>query len=233
MAKNSRRKIEKQAYDWLALMQSDCKTGEEQSQFQFWLDADVQHREVFEEVSSLWEDLGALRGELDASTYQHFGSDTLRDKIVFAFGLRPAVLLSVFTVFVLVLLGFYIVPGSFPGITSDDFSTSTAQIREIELDDDSVVTLGAQSAIEVDYSEGERRVELLSGEAFFDVERDETRPFVVDVGDAQIRVLGTKFEVRRSEQGVRVSVLEGKVEVIQSKKKEINGVIEEKQIERY
>ena len=83
--------------------------------------------------------------------------------------------------------------------TEDEFSTRTAEVREVTLHDESVVTLGALSAIESGFSAKLRgKVELLSGEAFFAVEKDENRPFVVHVGDAEVRVLGTKFDVRRN-----------------------------------
>ncbi len=56
---------------------------------------------------------------------------------------------------------------------------------------------------------------LTAGEAFFSVAGNPARPFLVVVGDKQVRVLGTKFEVRRDEADLRVSVVEGTVEVTQ------------------
>jgi transmembrane sensor len=58
-------------------------------------------------------------------------------------------------------------------------------------------------------------VALTSGLAFFSVSKNPSRPFIVLVGDKEVRVVGTKFEVRRDPEGMRVSVVEGTVEVMQ------------------
>lgn len=81
------------------------------------------------------------------------------------------------------------------------------------LSDGSVVTLNAASIIQVDFSEKERHVVMLEGEAFFDVASDALRPFIIDTGDKQIRVLGTKFNVQKSNGDLHVAVVEGTVAV--------------------
>ncbi len=62
----------------------------------------------------------------------------------------------------------------------------------------------------------QRRVVLLRGEAFFSVAKNPARPFFVVVGDKEIRVVGTQFDVRRDDFSVRVSVVEGTVEVMEA-----------------
>ena len=107
--------------------------------------------------------------------------------------------------------------------------TQVAEIREQVLPDGSVVTLGAKSRINVVFSEQERRVTLLAGEAFFDVETDPTRPFFVEARDSVTRVVGTQFDVRLREDAVTVAVAEGEVEVLRVIKDlvaEVEDVIE-------
>ncbi|HEY0740293.1 MAG TPA: FecR domain-containing protein [Chryseosolibacter sp.] len=66
------------------------------------------------------------------------------------------------------------------------------------------------------------RMVLLEGEAYFDVESDSLRPFVVRTPDTKIRVVGTKFTVKTTEQeGTHVYVTEGTVEVVQNRDKYI------------
>jgi transmembrane sensor len=60
-------------------------------------------------------------------------------------------------------------------------STERGEIRLAPLKDGSTVLLNTQTRIRVRYSEGERRVTLLKGEAYFSVARDEKRPFIVEV----------------------------------------------------
>ena len=95
-----------------------------------------------------------------------------------------------------------------------DFVTETAEIREEILPDGSIVTLGAKSAIDVQFTEGVRRVVLTAGEAFFDVEKNPDRPFIVVADGTLVRVLGTKFDVSLGTDLVDVAVSEGRVEVI-------------------
>lgn len=86
--------------------------------------------------------------------------------------------------------------------------------RRIALAEGSAITLNTDSRIEPRFEERLRQVDLVKGEALFDVSRDRNRPFVVHAGDVRVRVLGTSFSVRRFNDGaVEVAVLEGHVEV--------------------
>lgn len=91
--------------------------------------------------------------------------------------------------------------------------TARAEHRLLALADGSRLTIGAQTGVEVSLDKEERKVVLDHGQAFFEVAHDPNRPFVVLAGRAEIRVLGTKFDVRRVGDEVEVSVLEGRVEV--------------------
>jgi transmembrane sensor len=92
-----------------------------------------------------------------------------------------------------------------------DYITAKAAIEVVTLADGSRITLGADSAIAVDFDTAKRRVRLLSGEAFFEVARDVGRPFEVGTEDWTSTALGTAFDVRRSDSGITVSVAEGHV----------------------
>lgn len=94
-----------------------------------------------------------------------------------------------------------------------DQTTSTAEVRSVGLDDGSVVRLAPDSAIDVAYDAGRRRIRLLQGEAFFEVRPDPARPFVVEARSVQTTVLGTSFNVRTSADGAEVAVRSGRVGV--------------------
>jgi transmembrane sensor len=81
------------------------------------------------------------------------------------------------------------------------------------LPDQSVVKLNDGTVHTVLFSETERRVRLDRGEAFFKVTKDANRPFVVEVGGATVRALGTAFNVRLAGGELDVLVAEGRVEV--------------------
>jgi len=94
------------------------------------------------------------------------------------------------------------------------FSTGKGETKVVALKDGSVVTLNTASEIQVSYSDSVRSVELVQGEALFDVAKNKSRPFVVTAGDTNVRAVGTSFTVRRLETApVQVLVQEGVVEV--------------------
>ena len=85
--------------------------------------------------------------------------------------------------------------------------------KEITLADGSIITLNKNSTLSLfkDFG-GETREVALSGEAFFDVKRDEQRPFIIQTGNSTTRVLGTSFNINAYQADhVSVTVLSGKV----------------------
>ncbi|WP_185820618.1 FecR domain-containing protein [Xanthomonas sp. GW] len=89
------------------------------------------------------------------------------------------------------------------------------QLRDLRLADGTQLRLNADSVVRVRMGWLARRVELLQGEATFDIAADR-RPFLVQVDGLQIRDIGTVFDVSRRLQGTRIGVMSGEVEVWRS-----------------
>jgi transmembrane sensor len=81
------------------------------------------------------------------------------------------------------------------------------------LADGSAVELNSGAMVEVRYDDAVRKVDLLAGEALFEVAKNPGRPFVVHAGRVQVRAVGTAFTVRHSGDSVAVLVTEGTVAV--------------------
>ncbi len=94
-----------------------------------------------------------------------------------------------------------------------DVATDTAELRAVTLEDGTHIRLAPESAVDVAFADGERRVRLLRGDAFFEVASDPARPFRVAAGGTVATVLGTAFEVRRGGGGAAVAVRHGHVRV--------------------
>lgn len=94
-----------------------------------------------------------------------------------------------------------------------DIATATAELRQVTLEDGTVVDLAAQSALDVQFSAKRRSVMLLAGQAFFQVVSQPGRPFDVHAGDLTVTVVGTAFDVRLSADAAAVGVEHGAVEV--------------------
>jgi len=97
-----------------------------------------------------------------------------------------------------------------------EHKSANGQQRKLVLPDGTRVTLNAGSSITYPekFEEDVRKVSL-TGEAFFDVARNEKTPFVISTGDVLTKVLGTSFNIRAypENQAVQVAVVSGKVKV--------------------
>jgi transmembrane sensor len=98
-------------------------------------------------------------------------------------------------------------------IQRDIYSTAIGEQRSITLADGSTIELNADSRIRLHFTAHERSVELLEGQAQFEVARDRARPFVVRSAGTQVRAIGTLFDVYRKRTGTLVTVIEGRVAV--------------------
>lgn len=101
------------------------------------------------------------------------------------------------------------------------------QLQVLRLPDGTVVTLNQQSKLEypVDFIDKTREV-YLYGEAFFEVQHDPSRPFLVHTGNITTRVLGTSFNIKAygDDNDIAVAVSTGKVQV-QKKDETVLGLL--------
>jgi transmembrane sensor len=94
------------------------------------------------------------------------------------------------------------------------YSTEVGEQRSLTLADGSTVELNSRSRIRVRYTQQTRHIDLLEGQALFHVAKSTSRPFIVQSQNAQVRAVGTQFDVYRKDSGTVVTVVEGRVAVI-------------------
>jgi transmembrane sensor len=92
-------------------------------------------------------------------------------------------------------------------------TTAVGEQRSLTLTDGTRIYLNTDTRLFVHETERQRRVQLESGEALFDVAQDPQRPFVVTAGNREIMALGTSFVIRRDPRQLVVTLMEGKVAV--------------------
>ena len=122
---------------------------------------------------------------------------------------------------VLLVLGiaFYFWKHNGPSMVGSTVSVTTGkgERKEIKLPDGSVVWLNESSRVQypAHFEVHSRKVTLLDGEAYFDIKRDESKPFFVEASGTTTRVLGTAFNIRSYHflKSILVTVTRGKVEV--------------------
>ena len=197
-------RIDLESADWLARRSEGC-SPDESTAFGEWRKSDPRHARTFDAMVRTREDTATLR-HLAGLAQIESKSKSLPTTRIRRLP-RVAVVIAVTAIIVsLPLLNSAV-------MESAGHETGVAEVRNLTLDDGTIITLGAKSKIVVDFSPGQRRVDLTAGQAFFDVAHESGRPFVVWVRDTSIRDIGTKFDVTRAPDSVRVSVLEGLVEV--------------------
>lgn len=101
-------------------------------------------------------------------------------------------------------------------VSANIIATQKGSKTSVQLPDGTKVWLNADSKI--NYNENFRndlREVQLEGEAFFDVKKDSSRPFIIHTSTIDIKVLGTKFNVKsyRDETATETSLISGKVEI--------------------
>ena len=101
---------------------------------------------------------------------------------------------------------------------SGRYAAGRGEQRQVVLEDGSRIVVNTDSEVAVRFHEFERSVQLVRGEAFFEVAKDAARPFVVRTGSAEVRAVGTKFSVRRNDSDTEVVVTEGRVRVVREGK---------------
>ncbi len=208
---------EKAALAWLSLLHDQPSSGD-QATFSRWLRADPAHVEAYAQAQVLWElsevparqlvheDAQALQGYLDAMNRAK-RSRALRWSGALAMAACLLLMIS---------MGAGWQPSRWIDDFGADYVSAPGEVKTVTLTDNTQVTLDADSAIAVDYSHGERHIQLRRGAGFFSVTHT-GEPFVVEAGSGEARVLGTQFEVRLQPAGAQVTVLTGRVGVTPSK----------------
>lgn len=101
-------------------------------------------------------------------------------------------------------------------LAQNTVSTKRGSKSKVQLPDGTQVWLNADSKIVYNESFQDKIREVqLTGEAFFDVVRDEHRPFIIHTSTIDVKVLGTAFNVRSyaNEKNTETSLIRGSVEI--------------------
>ncbi|MDN4546498.1 FecR domain-containing protein [Pseudomonas sp. C32] len=92
-----------------------------------------------------------------------------------------------------------------------DQRTATGEQRTLRLADGTVINLNTHSAVDVRFDEKQRLIVLQEGEILIETGHGDPRPFIVETREGSMRALGTRFLVKREEEGTRLSVLQSAV----------------------
>lgn len=203
--------IDKEAMEWLMRQSGRELAAGERAAFNAWYAADIRHQGAYLRAT-------AINHALDRATVQESlrpGRERL--KVEWAgVSWKQGASRRAFLAWGGMAAGIAVLAAtSLFSLQSDQavYSTAQGEFRKVPLADHSVASINSDSAVQVRFTSKERQVSLQKGEAWFEVAKDKSKPFVVDAGDVRVRAVGTAFSVRRHGTGAEVLVTEGTVEV--------------------
>ena len=193
-----------QAAQWHAHLQSDEVSATQRAEFAQWCAADASHAEAYASMEKLWASVDQVQ---DAA-----GKAALHAVLKPARRKRAKTVAGISALLVAALMAALVAQTQPARVMMADYSTGIGEQRVIELADNSRITLDTHSAVNVDFSHDQRRVELLQGKILLQVAKDKQRPFIVYTAEGTARALGTQYTVRRQKRATQVTVLESSVE---------------------
>lgn len=237
MASGSPTRINAQIYeeagDWLVRQRTGVLDKGEKKLLDAWLRTSPEHIRAYFEISAIWEDAALLDANSGASAAELIvraragepvlaipeykaqvrefngrstGRGTVHRRQWRPLGLALRVAASVVVV--------ALCAGLISWWAHDPaYSTGIGEQRLVVLADGSTVELNARSEVRVRFRTHERIVELVRGQALFQVRQDAARPFLVRAGHTFVQVVGTQFDVNESHAGTIVTVVKGRVAV--------------------
>jgi transmembrane sensor len=190
--------IDDQAAVWAVRLDNDPSDADRED-LEEWLRRDPRHVGALVRAQAIWinaDHIGALQaGARQAPVTSPHGYATYWVSAVAATLLLAIVSVSAYSYF------------------AGRIESNHGQIRRIALADGSHVVLDSDSTIKVHFNDRERTIELLNGEASFQVAHNKAWPFVVHARNLAVRAVGTNFTVSLLPRQISVTVAEGVVEV--------------------
>jgi transmembrane sensor len=190
-----------EAADWIVRLQAADET--QALAFDAWLSADPANAWAYDAALAVWTEFGANAQPVGAALSERRVRPTLSRRTWLAGGALAAAIAAAMV----------IVPQLQTDVPADSFQTARGERRAVNLADGSTLELNAGTRLDVTLASNERHVVLHEGQAIFDVAKDADRPFTIAAGDRTVRVVGTRFDVRRRDGKLSVTVAEGIVEV--------------------
>ncbi|PZR27647.1 MAG: iron dicitrate transport regulator FecR [Citrobacter freundii] len=195
---------------------------EQRREVDAWLDAHQDHQLYFDKLRAAWDktsvevDISRVDEEAEWLSFKDRIADRQVTKVVRFRWLKMAAAAMLIGVIAAVLVWQI---SDRPVVNT---ITAEAVIKNDTLPDGSVITLNKKSSLSYNALFGkDKRSVRLSGEAFFSVAHDAQKPFLINAGDVEVKVIGTSFNIRTTGESTEIVVETGLVQV-----KKAGGIVE-------
>ncbi|MFZ5609682.1 MAG: FecR family protein [Pseudomonadota bacterium] len=203
-------RVRKEAARWAARVHAATLSTEDEARLFAWLDAAPEHRREYRLHLDIWSALAEVADdhEVRAATAAASVHPPRRGTALFRAAAAAAV-----TLMLAVTAAVILYQGAWRA-EETQVASRVGEMRSEALPDGSIVTLNTGTVLAVKFNAHERLVMLDHGEAFFEVAKEPGRPFVVRTVNGDVRVVGTKFNVRHTGHLVEVAVAQGHVALL-------------------
>ncbi len=204
-----------QAEQWHTLFAEGEFSFQQREAFTLWYDESPAHQKAYAQVAFAQEQgfdfTNITKPEQKTADIVHLTSTGKDEKPQRSKAYRPWTYgaLAAAAVLVATIISPILRPAS--------YMTTTGATQLIALSDSTEVLLGAKSSLRVHAPLfGDKTVYLDEGEALFTISKNSHNPFKVIAAGTEVQVLGTRFNINKANDALRISLLEGKVKVVQS-----------------
>ncbi|WP_395608750.1 FecR family protein [Pseudomonas sp. B22129] len=187
--------IDAQAASWFARNRSEAGRADRKA-FADW-QATPAHARAYAEFEQLWADLAQLQQLNKPVALPKRKPSMWRPALAVA----AALVCAVMTTNV----------GAPRALYHAQVAAHAKGMRTLNLPDGSTLYVNANTRLRLEFSAHQRIIHLDKGQLYIEVAADKERPLYVQAGEANVRVVGTGFDVRRSQQQLVVSVAHGQV----------------------
>lgn len=205
--------IKAQAREWLIrLDRDDAPSQEDLSNLHQWAAQSPAHQAELERISAFWQDANVLN-ELSTPVYDR-APHPLRLLAQNLWRQQPTARLGAIaaSACIALVMVFTLIPLSNTA-TNGIYISQIGEVQEHKLADGSTLQLNTNSQVQVQYSDLQRKITLIKGEAHFEVAPNKQWPFEVYAGKGMVKALGTAFSVRLDSDNIQVIVSHGQVEL--------------------
>ncbi|WP_342806412.1 FecR domain-containing protein [Alteromonas sp. M12] len=199
--------INKQASEYVVRLYSGELTSKEEERIISWCEENDAHQTAFDQALALWD--------ASVELSPHVGWRQKLEKRFYSMRYLAASIFVFMFCFMLFTKNTHIDTSPQNQLPST-YRTAIGEISSVGLADGSTISLNTNTQIKVEFNEEQRELWLQTGEAFFDIAKDPSRPFLIHTGTKTVRVVGTKFNIKLSQAGFDIAVAEGVVAVEES-----------------
>ena len=215
---NSRDVIRAEAQRWVIVFNKEAGPSQEDiERLRSWASQSAAHREELEKATKFWSDANSLSILAVSVTtrsrskpfFRKYLSYLLKTPVQYRFSATVFILLAG----LIVALWPWLIS---PKQVNDNgiYNTLVGEQKTVVLSDNTIIRMDTDTKLRVRYTDRERRIDLVDGQAHFDVAKNKQRPFDVYTTYGLVRAVGTAFSVSLlSRQDIKVIVDEGKVEL--------------------